>query len=242
MIPKIIHYIWLGNGPMPKVADKCLKSWEKYCPDYEIKRWDESNLDLDLCPYVREAYDAKKFAFASDVLRFQILYELGGIYLDIDVELIKPIDEFLKEKCFTGFETSSLIAPGLILGAEKENNDLKNILDSYRDKHFIKEGVQDTTTVCEIVTKYYEDFGLKREDKTQVLENISVYSSEYFSPKSVIDGKLRITNKTISIHHYLSSWYTPSQRFKKNLKRMFNILTFGLAGKAYQKLKEKNKG
>ena len=92
MIPKIIHYIWLGGKPLPKIAEKCIKSWQRYCPDYKIKRWDESNLDLDKYQFARDAYDAKKFAFASDVLRTDILYQYGGIYLDIDVELLKNID------------------------------------------------------------------------------------------------------------------------------------------------------
>ena len=128
-IPKIIHYIWLGGNPLPKIAEKCLKSWKKFCPDYQIIKWDETNLNLDINTYCRQAYDEKKYAFASDVLRFDILKNNGGIYLDIDVELLKPIDSFLHHSCFMGFEQEGSIAPGLIMGCEKNHKDIINLLN-----------------------------------------------------------------------------------------------------------------
>ncbi|MBP5651083.1 MAG: glycosyl transferase [Clostridia bacterium] len=239
MIPKIIHYIWLGKGETPKVFDKCLASWKKYCPDWEIKRWDESNLNIDLCPYVREAYDARKFAFASDVLRLDVLNRFGGVYLDIDVELLKPIDEFLDEYAFTGFETSGLIAPGLILACEKENLDFVAILNSYKSRHFLVDGVQDTKTICQTFTEYYEKFGLKAENITQKVNNFTVYASEYFSPYDVITNKKKITSKTYSIHWYNASWYTPWQKFKRGCKKCLNFVSFGLFGKVLQKVRKK---
>ena len=137
MIPKIIHYIWLGGKPLPKIAEKCIASWKKYCPDYEIKRWDESNLDLDKYQFVKDALEAKKYAFASDVLRSDILYNNGGIYFDIDVELLKPIDDILNGvDCVMGFESSNMIAPGLVMATVKENQDLLNILNIYKDLKF----------------------------------------------------------------------------------------------------------
>ena len=110
MIPKIIHYIWLGGKPLPKIAEKCIASWKKYCPDYEIKRWDETNLNISQYQYAQDAYDAKKYAFASDVMRFDVLYKYGGVYVDIDVEILKPIDDLLDTSSFTGFEKNEPIS------------------------------------------------------------------------------------------------------------------------------------
>ena len=171
MIPKVIHYIWFGGKPLPKIAEKCIKSWKKFCPDYEIKRWDETNLDFNKYQFTKDAYQAKKYAFVSDVFRTEILYNEGGIYLDIDVELIKPIDEILKDKdCVMGFETSNLLNPGLFIATKKGNQDLKNILDMYETIKFDVNKLMELT-VCEIYTKYYEQKGLVRENKTQQIEN-----------------------------------------------------------------------
>ena len=242
VIPKIIHYIWLGGKPLPRIAERCIESWKKFCPDYEIKRWDESNLNLEFCDYVKEAYDCKKFAFASDVLRLQKLYEFGGIYLDVDVELIKPIDEFLDKKTFSGFETSNLLNPGLIFGTEQNNKDLKNILELYKKRKFIVNNNMDLTTICETVTSYYEkEYDLERKNKTQILENISAYSSEYFSPIDVVTNKKKVTKKTVSIHWYNASWYSSKQKFLNKLKKLLNIITFGCFGKILEKIKNEKR-
>ena len=150
MIPKKIHYIWLGGNPLPEEYKKYIEGWQKYCPDYEIKRWDETNLDIDLFNYCRQAYDNKKWAFASDVFRYYVLYKEGGIYLDTDVELLKPLDSFLKEKLFLGFEKKEFVAPGLILGAEKGNEIIKELLDDYENRSFLNEdGTLNLKTICE---------------------------------------------------------------------------------------------
>ena len=213
-IPKVIHYIWLGGKPLPKIAKKCIKSWKKYCPDYEIKRWDESNVDLDSYKYIRDAYDAKKYAFASDCLRFDILNREGGIYLDIDVELIRPIDEFLNNKMFMCFENDKYVAPGLIIGTTKNNECLEKILDIYKTSKFDCSDLTKMVTVCAIATNTLKEYGLIEENKTQELSCGTIYSSEYFCPKSMSDGKTTITDNTYSIHHYLGSWSTPWIRFK----------------------------
>lgn len=238
MIPKVIHYIWLGGKPLPKIAEKCIESWKKFCPDYKIKRWDETNLNLDKYQFVIDALKAKKYAFASDVLRTEILYNEGGIYLDIDVELIKPVDKLIEDKdCVIGFETSNLLNPGLFIATIKNNPDLKNILDIYKTLKFDIDNLMNIT-VCEIYTKYYSQFGLKRENETQQISNTKFYASEYFSPIDVITNKKNVTKNTHSIHWYNASWYTPKQKFLKRTKRIINILTFGLAGKIYYKLKK----
>ena len=105
MIPKVIHYCWFGGNPLPELAQKCIASWKKYCPDYEIKEWNESNFDLNCCDYVREAYEAKKWAFVSDVARLYAMVHEGGIYMDTDVEVIAPLDSLLQYHAVSGFET-----------------------------------------------------------------------------------------------------------------------------------------
>ena len=238
MIPKIIHYIWLGGKPLPKIAEKCIESWKKFCPDYEIKRWDESNLDLDKYQFVKDAIKNKKYAFASDVLRTEILYNYGGIYFDIDVELLKPIDEVLQDvDCVMGFETSNLVAPGLVMASIKNNQDLANILEVYKNLKFDVNNLVNFT-VCEIYTKYYEQKGLVRENKTQQIENTKFYSSEYFSPIDVITNKKKITKNTYSIHWYNASWYTPKQKMLNKVRKVANMCTFGLAGKIWNKIKK----
>ena len=237
-IPKIIHYIWLGGNPLPKIAEKCIESWKKFCPDYEIKRWDETNLDVNKYQFTKDAYEAKKFAFVSDVFRTEILYNEGGIYFDIDVELIKSLDEILTDvDCVMGFETSNLLNPGLFIASKQGNQDLENILKIYEETKFDLNKLM-TLTVCEIFTKYYESKGLIREDKTQQLKNTKYYSSEYFSPIDVVTNKKKLTKNTHSIHWYNASWYSPKQKFLNKLKKFFNICTFGLAGKLYQKVKK----
>ena len=239
MIPKIIHYIWLGKGEKPKIFEKCFASWKKYCPDYEFMLWDESNVDLDFCPYIREAYDAKKFAFVSDVIRFQKLYEYGGIYLDIDVELLKPIDDLLNQKCFMGFESAGIINPGIICGSESKNLDFEQLIKEYSQDHFIKDGKMNLKTICTRVSNYYKKYGLTKKNKVQVFDNITIYPTEYFCPMSPVTNKKRITSNTYSIHWYFASWFSPWQNLKKRIKKVLNVLTFGLFGKILAKIRRK---
>ncbi len=238
MIPKIIHYIWLGGNPLPAITEKCIESWRIYCPDYEIIRWDETNLNINKYQFAKDAYDAKKFAFVSDVLRTDILYEHGGIYLDIDVELLKPIDDLLDFDTFGGFETSNLINPGLLWGTVPKNEDLKNILEIYKNTKFDETKTMELT-ICEFFTKYFEQYGLLRENKSQKIDNKVFLSSEYFSPIDVITNKKNITKNTYSIHWYNASWYTPKQKLKYKIKKIANVLSFGLFGKVLSKIRKK---
>ena len=219
MIPKTIHYIWLGGNPLPEIAKKCMASWEKFCPDYEIKKWDESNLDIDKFKFVRQAYDAKKWAYASDALRFDILNTCGGIYLDIDVEFIKPLDEsFLKNKAFFAFEKVDSIAPGLIFGAEKGVKEVEELLDIYKNLSFLDEnGKPILKTVCIISTNYFKEMGLKTDNTIQDINGVAFYPTDYFCPKSLSDGKIRLTTNTYSIHHYLASWVPLRKRVKAKI-------------------------
>lgn len=217
MLPKVIHYIWLGGNPMPKILQKCIRSWKKYCPDYEIKRWDESNLDLNKYQFAKDAYNSKKWAFASDVFRFDILFEHGGIYLDTDVELIKPIDDLLKYKFFSGFENETYVAPGLILGCEKGSKIAKDILNIYKNIKFDVDNCGDQT-VCVLTTKYLvSEMGLKQTGKTQLFDDeIAIFAPDYFCPKGVADQtKIVKTENTCSIHHYAASWVKKHPLYKR---------------------------
>lgn len=218
MIPKVIHYIWLGGNKMPKILEKCIKSWKKRCPDYEIKCWDESNLDLNKYQFAKDAYDAKKWAFASDVFRFDILFEEGGIYLDTDVELLKSLDKFLNHKFFSGFEDGKFINPGLIMGCERDSKIAKDVLDVYKNTTFDVNNLENQT-VCIITTNYLvEKYGLKLNAETQKFENdkIALYAPDYFCPMHVSDKKkVNKTPNTHSIHHYAASWVKKHPLYKR---------------------------
>ena len=223
MIPKKIHYCWFGGNSLPEDAKKYIKTWKKYCPDYEIIEWNEKNFDVNCCPYVKEAYESKKWAFVSDYARFYILYKHGGIYFDTDVELIKPIDEIVSRGAFMGLESEKpiMVAPGLGLGAAAGLPIYKEILDFYNKRHFVNDcGEFDTTTVVVNVTNILKLNGLKNKNIIQNVRDIYVYPVEYFCPKSFDSGKLNITENTYSIHHFNGSWLTPWMSFRHKIKRI----------------------
>ncbi len=231
MATKIIHYCWFGENPKSDIIKKCIESWKRYCPDYEIVEWNENNFDVTCCDYVREAYQAKKWAFVSDYCRFWILYNYGGIYLDTDVEIIKPIDNL--PSTFVGFENKTAVASGLIRGALRNDKICELMLESYHNDRFIKEnGELNLKTVCERETMIFERFGLKRNGQMQEVADTIVYPPEYFSPKNFLTGELHITNNTYSIHHYDASWYTEKERYAMQIKRrLVKFLPKKLAGK-----------
>lgn len=224
MIPKKIHYIWLGGNPLPPLAKKCLSSWQKFMPDYEIVRWDESNLDFNTCDYASEAYRAKKWAFASDYARFKILYEQGGIYLDTDVELIRSLEPILELGPYMGFEIdctdeeNGSVAAGLGLAANPGLGLYKDILDSYERDHFVKDdGSCDLTTVVERVTDILRGKGLREVSGIQEVAGVRIYPTEYFCPKDPRNLRLNLTENSYSIHHFDGSWTTGKQKFHKRI-------------------------
>lgn len=213
MIPKIIHYCWFGHNPLPESALKCIKSWKKYCPDYEIKQWDESNFDIDSCNYTRESYSAKKWAFVSDYARMWILYNYGGLYFDTDVELIADISDIVEKGPFMGSEPQAngkcMIAAGLGLGVEKGHPFYKKVLEHYENVHFIYEdGYFDETTIITRVTSLAVTYGYKCVNDIESFLDITVYPPEYFCPLNMNTGIMNITDKTKSIHWYSASWKT----------------------------------
>lgn len=219
-IPKVIHYCWFGGKPMSALQKKCLKSWQKYAPEYELKLWNEENTELRSCDYVREAYEAGKYAFVSDYVRFEILYEQGGIYLDTDVELVRPLRELQQSGCFMACEEPGIVAPGLIIGAPTGDPLMKELLDGYTSKHFLQEdGTTDMTTVVDYATAILQKHGLQDLDEVQVRDGVTIYPPRYFCPRSMTTGKVEITKETFSIHHYAASWETPANRFRGRVYR-----------------------
>lgn len=214
MIPKIIHYCWFGNNPLPDKVKKCIESWKKYCPDYEIIRWDESNFDYKKNQYISDAYKNKKWAFVADYARLDVVYQYGGIYLDTDVELIKGIDDLLNDHFFLAIEKySKMVNTGLGFGAEKKSFELKTLMNVYDTLSFFNgDGTCNLTPCTKYTTDYLAKYGYQYEDKTQRINNIKVYASEVFCPIDFETGKKYITLKTRGIHWYDSTWFTEEDR------------------------------
>ena len=163
MIPKKIHYCWFGRGEKNKLYLSCIESWKKHFPDFEIIEWNEDNFDVNCNDYVREAYESKKYAFVTDYVRLYVLYNYGGIYMDTDVEVLKPLDPFLEHPAFSGFENNDSVPTG-IMAARKKNKWIKDLLNEYNDLKFIKEdGSLDlTTNVVRITELSMKKYGLEK--------------------------------------------------------------------------------
>ena len=226
MIPKKIHYCWVGGKPLPKSAVKCIKSWKKYCPDYEIIEWNETNYDFTKNEYMKQAYEAKKWGFVPDYARLDIIYTCGGIYLDTDVEIVKSFDSLLNLKGFAGFEDDESVALGLGFGAEKGNAVIKKLRDSYENLSFINEdGSINLTPAPEVNQPIFDELGLIHNGECQMLDDFSVFSKDYFCPKSLYDGVIRKTENTYSIHQFDASWFSKegnkekSDRWKQKQKK-----------------------
>ncbi len=206
-IPKIIHYCWFGKKTKNELITNCIESWKKYCPDYEIIEWNEENFDVDKFLYTRQAYDLNKYAFVSDVVRFEVLSIYGGIYLDTDVELKGSIDDFLSNEMFMGYDQRGLIASGLIFGATKGHYILNDILNYYKNNSFImKNGRADTTTVVTIVSNILKKRGFSLDGRNFSNGGIALYSCDYFDPYDYENGEMHITKNTKAIHYYAASW------------------------------------
>lgn len=223
MIPKVIHYCWFGGNPLPEDAKRCIASWKKYCPDYVIIEHNESNYDVSRNVYMKEAYDSKKWAFVSDVARLDILYLEGGIYLDTDVELLKPLDVLLDCNGFIGFEDKKQVASGLGIAAEKESPIVKLMLSDYHNIHFIKENGELDLTPCPVRnTKKLLEIGLKPDGTYQEIEGFRFYPRTVLSPKDYNSGRLKYKTKyTVAIHHYNASWETKAFHKKKKINYIF---------------------
>lgn len=238
MIPKIIHYCWFGGNPLPESAKKCIASWRKFFPNYEIKEWNESNFDVNSIKYTREAYKLKKYAFVSDYARMWILYNYGGLYFDTDVEIIKPMDDIIARGNFMGFELFDeqqphnfkticgyLVNPGLGIGMSPSSNIIKEVLEWYQSHHFVTEKGRISGTIVYIVTNCLSKYPIENKTNNFIkIDNLYIYSPDFFSPKNYYTGVLTLTSNTRSIHHYSATWVSNKTLLTKIKERLSYIM------------------
>lgn len=211
MIPKTIHYCWFGHGEMSPMMKKCIRSWKKYCPDYEIIEWNEDNFAIDSTVWTKEAYDAKKYAFVADYVRLKVLYEYGGVYLDTDQELIKPIDIFMRHQCFMGFMEKTSVNTGL-LGAEKGHPIIGELLAYYIDRTFLVDGKPDLFPNTEWVTQILLKHGMIQNNEYQIINaDTHIYPQTFFCPTSCVSPEDCKSNETVALHHWAMTWRKPSE-------------------------------
>lgn len=220
MIEKIIHYCWFGGNPIDEKSRGCIESWKKFCPEYKIIEWNEKNFDINSNLYVKQAYDAKKWAFITDYVRLYVLYNYGGIYMDTDVELLKNLDDYLDNDAFSGFESEEIIPTG-IMASEKHGEWVKYLLTYYDGRSFIKDdGSLDMTPNIAAITKMTKErYNINLNNTYQKIAGVvTLYPKDYFCPKSHVTGEINITENTVCIHHFNGSWI--SDKEKKRAKRI----------------------
>lgn len=228
MIPRKIHYCWFGGKELPEDVKSYIGTWKKYCPDYEIIEWNENNFDVTQNQYCKEAYEAKKWAFVSDYARLKVLYDFGGIYMDTDVEVVRPLDDLLQYNWFSGFESEDRIPTGT-MGAGWNSTVIKIFLDNYNERHFIKDdGSFDLTTNVEVMTKLLkEKYKVQLNNTRQIFDNNSLLLPfDYLCAKSFFTGEISKTENTYTIHHFKGTWRTKND-IKKDKVRKILVKCFG---------------
>jgi mannosyltransferase OCH1-like enzyme len=249
MIPKIIHYCWLSNDPFPDNIKACMDSWKKYLPDYELMLWNFDRFDKKSSLWVKQAFEAKKYAFAADYLRLYALYHYGGIYLDTDVEVIKPFDDLLDLPYFLGEENSlsEIAIEAATIGAEKGCFWIGKCLEYYKNRRFVLGiGKYDIRTlpfiIKEIITENY--LLTQVNDKKAIHENereIYILPVDYFSPKKWNDPTIfNLTKSTYSIHHFAGSW-KKHKTMKEKSREKISIIEIKIYNKIPQFMRFKIK-
>lgn len=226
MIPKIIHYCWFGRGEYPELIKRCIESWRKYLPEYEIMFWNEDSFNLEEYPFAKQALEYKKYAFVSDVCRLAVLKKYGGVYLDTDVEVLGSLDKFLSHEAFSGFENNNFVPTGL-MASVANGVWISEMLRYYEGKSFITvDNEMDMTTNVIIISELMKSKGITLNNSYQEIKGyVAFYPSDFFCPKSHLDGKMRITSNTIAIHHFAGSWLSPLEKRKKKVKsKIRNII------------------
>lgn len=221
MIPKIIHYCWFGRGEKPELAKKCIASWKKFCPDFEIREWNEDNCDYLAMPFTAEAYAAKKYAFVSDVMRLVVLEQYGGVYFDTDVEVVRDISPLLNDEGFIGFENNRFVNSGQVMAAVPHQPIVQAMIDEYKKLHYMQPDSSVMPVGCpRLNSDVLERFGLIRNGQEQIVAGIHVYPDDYFNPMDSTTGKLTKTENTYSIHWYSMSWLPKRTQMKAKLGRI----------------------
>ena len=215
MIPKTIHYCWFGRGKMSAKAVYCIESWKNYLPDYTLQLWNEDTFDINQARYVKQAYEAKKYAFVTDYVRLYALYHVGGIYMDTDVEVLKSLDPLLSLPGFSGFESDTEMPTG-IMAAERHNPWAKEQLNYYADRPFLRDDNSiDYTTNVEIISRSMQADGFLLNNTYQVYKDcMHIFPKDYFCPKTRV-GEIRLTQHTYCIHHFAGSWQPVRYKLKK---------------------------
>lgn len=222
-IPRKIHYCWFGGNPLDDKAVRCIESWRKYFPDYEIIQWNESNFDINSSDFASKAYIDRKWAFVSDVARLQILYDHGGLYFDTDVEVISSYDDILSFDAdgFMGFEKTNQVNSGLGFGSVKGSHFIKTLLSEYDKIDYDAHKDNLSSVACTVLTtNLLGQHGLAIANQIQIINNFVLFPCDYFSPIDYFTGELRLTENSHSIHWYNSSWQSSYEReeFKKRQK------------------------
>ena len=228
MIPKIIHYCWLSGDPYPPLIAKCIQTWKEKLPDYEFMLWDTKRFPLENNDWVREAFESKKYAFAADYIRLYAVHKYGGIYLDTDIEVLKNFNDLLDRPYFIGAEGLGIIEAG-VFGAEKNSVWVKECLNYYVGRHFIKpDSTFDMLTLPRIMMSQISKKRTFKEvlpheiepiEQTKDTNNIYMFPEDYFCAKNHGTGVIEKTENTYCIHHFAMSWLPKKTTFLPNIKR-----------------------
>lgn len=225
MIPKIIHYCWFGFKEIPEHERTYINGWKKMLPEYELMFWNEQTFDIDnAVPYVKQAYESKKYAFVSDYVRMYALQKYGGIYFDTDVEIVKKIDDFLQNQFFIGFENKTMLGTGII-GSEPKVWVMNEMLEYYSKHNFLdSKGLTDTTTNVQILVGVLEKHGFIKVNQEQFIDGLHIYERDFFNPKKMDeDGNFAVTDRTVTIHHMDGSWLTEREKRRGTNKLWRNV-------------------
>ena len=220
LIPKKLHYTWFGEKPISVNLKKCMESWRRFCPDYEIIEWNETNYDIERHTYMKQAYEAGAYAFVSDYARLDILYNEGGFYLDTDVELKRNIDELLYQDAFCGVEKWQLINSGGLCGAVPRHAMIKKLLDARGDIEFINvDGKQNRNTCGFYDTKVAIGEGYKINGRIQIINGMVIYPYDYFHPYDYMSGIVNETDNTYSVHWFNGGWMDKKMKMMNEASR-----------------------
>lgn len=233
---KYIHYCWFGNNPLPKLALKCIDSWKKFLPDYEIIRWDEENSDLEACPFVKEAYENKKWAFVADYVRTKAIYDMGGIYFDLDMMIKKPIDFLLDKETFLGVEDSFMVNSAVWGASDKHSYFAKKMLDYYNDLEHFDTNDMFKMSIPRIMTRLLNDMGFDhtKNEIQELKHGITIYPREYFYPLSFDFKDNVFTENTCMVHYFDASWFSKKEKFLISLRRRLGDGVIDAALKGYK--------
>lgn len=230
MIPKIIHYCWFGRNKKSDLVERCIASWKKYCPDYEIIEWNEDNFDVNCNAYCRYCYENKKWAYLSDLVRLMVVYEHGGIYFDTDVEVVQSFDDVLKMEAFFAFENNENVATGLGFGSILGHKTVKAMIEQYKEIELEENGTMKLLGCPQLNTKALLQFGLVLNGKKQYAGGALILPCEYMNPYDDPTGVLHKTKNTLSIHWYsksaLDKWTILRSKLTRPFHRIFGVTCF----------------